>query len=452
MMKKILMLAAALLLSASVMAQEVAIKPSTTVAPAITKAVKVDDKTVVAKKPEVKVVKKIKKTEVKAVDTKAIVEEPVKKTKKILVPPAALQKKETVTKSAPFGGLEISGHINAGMGYEYMNNKPAANFGSYFSQEGMKPFRTSLDKKQDFMFYLGDVMMAISKSFDNVAKLRAELVFGRIDSYSNKNFSLGQAYAAFNIKKVEALVGRFNAPMGSESPYINENDLPMHSLAYTFLLPSYLTGVKGYYKFNDMVDLNIWAANDLRDTFVMKGHVPAFGTKVGLNIKKFKIDVAGAFSPEVDVDKYGKFTYIADLNVSYPVTKKLTLSTEGVYRYDTAPTGLDANKYYLGSGKANYKFSPKWDATVQYSFLKDAQGLDGAASINTTPAAPTHIWGIGTSAMGVKGSMHQVALGGQYHLTDNAKVQGLYRLDVVNPVNDYKGYVNTILANLAYSF
>lgn len=349
-------------------------------------------------------------------------------------------------------GFELSGHINTGMSFEHLSSQPAASFGSNSAQMGMQALRTDLTKQNQFLFYVGDVMLAASQNFNDKAKLRAELLFGRLDSFSNKNVDIGQVYGTVNLNKFEILMGRFIAPIGSESPYINENDLPTYSLGYNYLLPHFLTGVKGYYKLNDMFDFHAWAANNLRDTTFDKSNIPAFGANIGMNYDKFRFELSGAYSPEINATKYGKKTYLIDFNTKYNVNDNLAFFVEGMYRYDSAFEGFDANKYYFALGKALYKFSDKWDSVLQYSFLRDAQGMTGAALMNGMPVGQMHIWGPGTSASGIQGDYHEVALGGSYHITDAAKIQGMYKLDIVKPYNVAKGLAHSVVMNLAYNF
>ena len=351
--------------------------------------------------------------------------------------------------SDSISGPQISGHINTGMGFEHLSPQPAASYGSNFAQQGM----TSLTSQQDkFLFYVGDVMLAVSQNFKDKATLHAELQFGRLSSYSNKNFDIGQVYGTFNIKKIELLVGRFNAPIGSESPYINENDLPTYSLGYTYLLPHYLTGAKAYYQFNDMFDLQVFAANDLRDSTYMKSNIPSFGANLGFYYDKLTLHASGVFSPEINASKYGKRTYLFDVNAGYNLNDKIAFFIEGIYRYDSAFKGLDANKYYFGLGKVVYKLSDKWETVAQYSFLRDAQGPNGNAIMNSMPASQMHVWGPNTSASGIKGDYHEVAVGGSYYITDGAKIQGMYKLSVVSPNGFKRGLAQSMVCNFAYNF
>jgi len=352
-------------------------------------------------------------------------------------------------------GLEISGHINTGAAYQFQTNKPASTAGGALLQEQIFTPRMNPEKRNSFGFYLYDVEVDIAKSFGEDIRLRTDLDFGRFNSYSpsnRKSFEIEQAYVAFDLFGAEILVGRFNVPMGIESVDINDNYLPMHSLLYTALKPHNLTGIKAYYKFTDMLDMHLWVVNNLRDSISFNNNAPAFGGRIGFDFGRVQAGISGAASPEVHTDRYGDWSYLGDLDVNFAINDKLSIGAEGLFRQDSAPKGLKDNRYYAGLTNIHYVFSDVWDGTIQYAYVNDK---GGQASLNATGASQMHPWGVGTSATGGTSQYHEMGAGVTYHITDGAKIQGMYRFDYIIPdkkVFKDNGMAHSLVANFAYEF
>lgn len=395
------------------------------------------------------------------------------------------------------GDFEMSGHINTGMGFQYNSKSVAGARLGAFTEEGMIPpnFGTGLvtgtvQHNSEWLFYMGEVELDITKTFGENIRLRTDLDFARLNSNSY-GFSVAnlieQAYVTVNIPVgygLEFLVGRFNAPMGFEAVDNNDNDLPFHTLIFNDLRPQNLTGMKFYYPFSDLVDLHVWAANNLRD--VLGGGasgdnnvIPAFGLRLGftwgMEGQESTFGLSGAFSPEAKSytfnDKWGEFSWIGDIDFNVWVNDVFAIGGEGIFRRDGALRGLKDNYYYGGLLNFHYVFSDVWDGTLRYAYTHDVSGggdsgYGGAATVNFAPGAsqyhPIGSAGLGQSATGWDAQYHQIDLGINYNITDGAKLMTMYRFEMMMP--DKRGlpaaYLNfnknatahTIAANFAYEF
>jgi len=389
--------------------------------------------------------------------------------------------------------LEISGHINTGMGWQYRTKAiHNALFGG-FTEEAMLPVNAEigtdnkLTHRSDVLFYAGDVELDLAKTFGENIRLRADLDFVRANSYGyfgwGVNDIIEQAYVTLNIpvgNGMEFLVGRFNAPMGLEAVDTNDNDLPLHTVVFNYLRPKNLTGAKLYYAFSDMVDLHLWLANNLQDVISTGGNgpkqIPAFGMRLGVKWgekeKESTVGLSAAASAEADdngAEKMGEWSYLADVDANVWLTDAFALGLEGLFRVDDATSGAKDNYYYAGILSLHYVFSDVWDGTLRYTWAYDRNGGglglydNGGASINAAQAASQyHVLGTGTSALGAKVQDHQIDLGINYHITDGAKLSLMDRFEYVIPAKggvarsygnwNKTGIVNTLALNFAYEF
>lgn len=400
-------------------------------------------------------------------------------------------------------GLELSGHINTGLGFQANANKAVSALGGVFVEEGMLAAdptgagaQTGLSNNVTWVFYVGDAELDISKAFGENIRLRADIDF--IRDWSNGYHSafaadrlIEQAYATVNIPMghgMEFLVGRFNAPMGFEAVDNNDNLLPFHSLIFNFLRPVNLTGIKFYYPFSDHFDLHLWGANNLRDIpggvgpsgNADSGELPAAGARLGFAWGASTLGISGAAGSEArqNDDFWGDWSYLGDIDFNIWVSDVLAIGGEGIFRRDSnrrpprVAAGKD-NMYYGGIVNFNYLFSDVWSGVFQYTYVVDHDGSDvaagninaptvysGDAEVNYTIASDQYHSNRFSSALQCKGQFHQFDFGMNYYIADGAKVMIMYRFDMTWPdkagtarTNLTKmGQAHSLAANFAYEF
>jgi len=288
-------------------------------------------------------------------------------------------------------------------------------------------------KKHYFGFFLDGVELDIMKSFGENVRLRADLDFGRVNSFAagTQAFVLEQAYATANIPAgngVEFLVGRFNAPIGFESVDVADNDLISQTiLIRSQIRPVGLTGAKIYYAFSDLVDLHFWAANRIinDDNFGRTANMPALGARIGFNWGEEGTESTFGISPffgPSDGSSNRHYSFGVDADINWWLTESFALGLEGIYRRDNALVpGVDENlNTFAGLLNLHYVFSDVWDGTLRYSMAMQRQGTNGPIDY------------IGT---GIKQQVHEIALGGGYAVADGAKFKLEGRFDIVKPTS-----------------
>jgi len=134
--------------------------------------------------------------------------------------------------AADKGGLEMSGSVMTGLGFQYTANaNGAANVYLPTDSNGVVYYpgvmgayvgQPTAPKQKNFDFFVDSVYLDLMKSFGENIKLRADLKFGRATSsgIGANAFDLDQAYATANIpvgSGIEVLIGRFHTPIGFES-------------------------------------------------------------------------------------------------------------------------------------------------------------------------------------------------------------------------------------------
>lgn len=355
------------------------------------------------------------------------------------------------------GGFEAAGHVVAGVGYQHQNGKAATEFamddveGSWAGPIGR--YVNSMGPNQDhFEFFVDEVELDLMKSFGENIRLRADLDFGRFNSGSNFGaFDLEQAYATANIplgNGIEFLMGRFNVPIGFESVDVTDNDTISKSiLIRSGMRPTNTTGLKMYYAFSDLVDFHFYFANRLtRDNMRAKiNDIPSVGMRLGFNWgeqgNESTFGISGFFGPEHDVDSKKHFTFGGDLDLNWWVTEEFAMGLEGLFRRDNDVLSAGSNMLSFG-GLLNlkYLFSDVWDGTLKYVFAHQNKGSNNQWDF------------IGG---GVKQSVHEIALAGNYAIADGAKLKLEGRTDIILPPSGNAGRTQYVFGGavaFAYDF
>ena len=356
------------------------------------------------------------------------------------------------------GGFEASGHVMAGMGYQHQNSKPAteATFDDqYFSFAGpIGRYVNSMGPSEDhFEFFVDELELDLMKSFGENIRLRADIDFGRFNSGSNLYvgggaIDLEQAYATANIplgNGIEFMIGRFNVPIGFESVDASENDTISKSiLIRSGIRPTNTTGAKFYYAFSDLVDFHFYLANRLtRDNMRAKiNEIPSVGFRLGFNWgeqgNESTFGVSSFFGAEHDGSGNKHFTMGADLDLNWWVTEAFALGLEGIFRKDNAVTAASANMMTFGGLlNAKYLFSDVWDGTLKFAMANQNKANNGQWDF------------IGG---GVKQSVYEVSLAGNYAIADGAKLKLEGRMDMLKPSGGGTEYVYGGALAFAYDF
>ncbi|MBI2343984.1 MAG: outer membrane beta-barrel protein [Deltaproteobacteria bacterium] len=356
------------------------------------------------------------------------------------------------TAMAVDGDFEMSGHVNTGMGYQYWGkNADSGLIGASGSSHGTlgdfpanSSGGTKLARQQSLIGFVDEAEIDVMKSFGENVRARVDFVpAAGADSTGSGaiwtgNGGLEQAYATVNIpvgNGMEFLVGRFDVPIGYESVERNDNTLFSHTTIYRDLRPKTATGLKFYYPFSDMVDLHFYVVNNLTDTFGGTDFaLPSGGFRLGFGWgdmgrrSTFGVSAAGgmeAFRTSGAAGKNGNLSYMADLDWNVWVSEYFAVGGEGVFRSDSANAAATDGRYFGGTLALNYVFSDVWDGTLRYTFVMDKAGISG-----TTACLGSCLSVISGGSAG-KTTVHEVALGGQYHIADGAKLQLEARYDML---------------------
>lgn len=367
------------------------------------------------------------------------------------------------------GGFEMAGHIVTGMGYQHQNNKTnteSENDGDYTTYAGPigKYLGTAPTTRSDHLsFFVDEIELDVMKSFGENVRLRADIDIARANSAAAiyPAIVLEQAYATANIpigNGMEFLLGRFNAPIGFESPDVADNDLISKTSLVRALRPANLTGAKIYYAFSDLVDLHFYAVNSLtRDSIVKINDMPSWGMRLGFNWgdegMESTVGISGFFGPESRMSNK-HFTFGGDLDFNWWVTESFAMGGEVLFRRDdkvTKTTGvaLGSNTEYMaGLLNLHYVFSDVWDGTLRYAFTKQFDNFSGLAAVGTagTTGYPDPFLGSGLGALmdltGVEQTIHEISLGGSYMIADGARFKLEGRFDIVKPSKEVQAIIN----------
>lgn len=378
------------------------------------------------------------------------------------------------------GGFEASGHTFAGAGWERFNtgggsavaldirgNDPGA-IGAY---NDVTAGTAGTSRSDYFNFFVDEVELDVAKTFGENIRLRADVDFGSSTLNSGARFFNGggagdevgllleQAYATTNLavgNGVELLLGRFNAPMGFESVDVGDNDTISRSVIYRALRPQSFTGAKIYYAFSDMVDFHMYLANnslihDDADVIGVNTDIPALGFRLAFNWgeegKESHLGWNGAWGQDHANVKNG-WSFLGDVDWQWWATDSFALGGEAIYRQvDTVTPGGINGKYYAGLLNLHYDFSDVWDGTLRYAYTHDVNGAANGGLALANSRGGTQ------SLTGADQQLHELALAGNYAITDGAtlKLEGGYtRLDPTGAGNGQN--VFGVGGGFAYAF
>ena len=344
--------------------------------------------------------------------------------------------------------LEISGHVNSGVGYQRYKNAITP-----VGYNGLMPgvigpyvaFAAKGNKQNDFRFFVEEVELDVAKAFGENVRTRVDLDIGDANLGSTRftaggSIAVEQAYATANVPAgngVEFLFGRFNAPFGFEAVDVNDLNTISHTAFYgTSVRPDTLTGLKLYYPFTDAVDFHFYVVNDLTDdatddtgttadsqwpsagfrlgyTFGDDGHA----NTVGVSAAAGNENTPGAGSEKISM--------LGDLDFNYWVNDSFAVGGEALYRIQAKAVGTATDgKYLVRLLNLHYIFDDKWDGTFRYSFTNDISGGSATASSGALTGANQKI--------------HELALAGGYTIADGAmlKLEGNYLQSAVKAAAD----------------
>lgn len=390
--------------------------------------------------------------------------------------------------TAVAGDFELSGHVNAGVSYQHFGSNAAsvvagqtglANPGANTAQGSAGDLTASAAgaagaagavvaptvRQDSFLIFADDAELDATAEYGENIRARVDLGFGRLASGSSGagGVNLEQAYATINIpvgNGIEFLVGRFDAPIGFESVERGENTLFSHSTLFRNLRPTSYTGLKFYYPFSDLIDLHVYAVNNLRDSIALVGAntdplLPSGGFRLGFGWgdegqkSTFGLSAAGGLEAPDASKLGGDLSWLVDADWNVWIGEYFAIGGEGIYRMDNGATGAAKARYFGGQLNLHYVFNDVWDGTLRYVYAADKGAVNTA---DTLTGGAANISLLNAAAGAAKTQVHEITLGGQYHITDNAKLQLEGRYDMVKVTGASAGNVYGGLVNFAYNF
>lgn len=376
------------------------------------------------------------------------------------------------------GDFELFGHVNTAIGYQHFGSNAAATTtgavglanpvttGTAGSVRHGPLGRLTTNngagvRQEQLIAAVDEVELNVTKSWGEHVRTRADIAFG-LPGAGSGGVGLEQAYATLNIPAgngIEFLLGRFTAPIGFESVERNDNSLWSHSLIFNYLRPTNYTGVKFYYPFSDMVDLNVYVVNNLRDSLTVDSAMPSFGLRLGFNWgdegRKSKFGITGAAGPEsLDPgNKVDNWSYLTDLDWNVWLSDRFALGGEAIFRTDrrALAAGADA-RYFAGLVNLMYQFNDTVDGTLRYAYGHAKGGSSDGLTSGAAGAVAGNLLNATGALAGSKTQLHEISAGLQYHIADGAKLQLEGRYDLVNVAGAAKGHVFGGVMGLLYNF
>lgn len=228
----------------------------------------------------------------------------------------------------------------------------------------------------------GLVNLTLGKDADTIA------AYGTIDRARgpaagvDKQFDVTQAYFHYATGPLMIIAGKYVTLAGAEVIKSPSNTNISRSILFGYAIPFTHTGVRGYYKINDMVSLiagvnNGW--DDMKDTNKQKT------TELGVTLtptKSFSLSAQG-YSGMEQITNYPLSTTqgtrnLIDLVATFNATDQLTF----ILNYDNASQknatlingSIGTAKWDGWAGYVNYQFNDQWRLSLRGEIFNDKDG------------------------------------------------------------------------------
>lgn len=305
-------------------------------------------------------------------------------------PPATMPEKSSVpTLGAIMGasGIEFSGYIDA----TYTNLSGSGKFIGNVLNDRVFDFEPNSFNLQAIDLTVsklpadgfgGLVNLTLGKDADTIA------AYGTIDRARgpaagvDKQFDVTQAYFHYATGPLMIIAGKYVTLAGAEVIKSPSNTNISRSILFGYAIPFTHTGVRGYYKINDMVSLiagvnNGW--DDMKDTNKQKT------MELGVTLtptKSFSISAQG-YSGMEQITNYPLSTTqgtrnLIDLVATFNATDQLTF----ILNYDNASQknatlingSIGTAKWDGWAGYVNYQFNDQWRLSLRGEIFNDRDG------------------------------------------------------------------------------
>ncbi|HLD44474.1 MAG TPA: outer membrane beta-barrel protein, partial [bacterium] len=305
-----------------------------------------------------------------------------------------------------------------------------------------------------FGFYVDQAEIDVESEFGENIRARVDFDLRDLGSPSVSAFLLEQAYVTANFpigNGMEFLIGKFNAPIGTESVDRHENIFPTYTPGYVFLVPKQVMGSKIYYDFNDNWNFDFVLVDSLNATLGGNSPYPSgimrFGVIWGDEGRESYVHLAGGFGPEHNVavgqsSEDMHFDMLGDLWANFAFGDFWDLGFEATYRMTDTRIGTTNQTAMAGQLFTKYQASEVWSVQLRAAAFwdMDTAGLGSGAS--TTGGT----WG------GFEGKTYSGSLATTYQITDGANFTFEYRFDYADPVGLATANFHTVMTEFAYNF
>lgn len=338
-------------------------------------------------------------------------------------------------------GFEMNIMLDTIVGYQRFSDAPVTEIAYDGSSGGVMGEMLSLQgtsimkpNGNVLMFTVPKLEIDISKHFEDVVRLRADLSFGspNIGSFVN-GVLMNHAYVAVRPTKdrnIEILIGRFGLQAGYEPfrPFMNDT-ISWSIMWRGNLYPPGATGIQLSADLTRNFKFYFTAANGtINDSTFKFNTLPCFIATVewdwGSDIRQNQVVITPYAGPESGWNK--PLTYGIDATVVHWFGYKWKLGLEAMFQRDkkvSDTVGANTN-YTSGLFNLRYQFTPDWYGVIKYVFARQSEAGNGVLNLT-----------------GAEQDIHESSIGFGYSLTDFAKIKGEFRIDVINPAYSAWQYI-----------
>ena len=228
-------------------------------------------------------------------------------------------------------------------------------------------------------FTLDEVELDINAKIDDRLSLRADLNYREVDAGGGLTADeiLEQGYITYKTDlgehTLDITFGKFNAPIGFE--LLDPVDMYQysHSLLFNFAIPTNLTGVMGFIKPSEQIDLSVYYVNGWDVNSDNNNH-KTIGARVGLTPNE-DVNIGLSLIRGAELAVGGDVRTVIDLDFTLTTVEKLIIGGEfNIGEEENTGIGGDDAEWMGLMVMANYEIDDENSVTFRFDTLDDEGG------------------------------------------------------------------------------
>jgi hypothetical protein len=278
--------------------------------------------------------------------------------------------------------IDVYGHVEGSYTYNFDDPASGFNVGRVFDFKDQDPTLNQLDltieRRVAYSAEQFDVGGRIEMLYGGDARfIHANGMFDNYDFFDGpeNQFDIPQLYVDVNLPVANGLRVRAGKFLFFKQIDPNASVFYSHSFTFGAALPFTLTGITGYYEFNDKLNLEGGIVRgwdqSLNDN---NGSISAIARLRYRASDQLNLSLAAITGPELP-DNSGDYRTAINFVASYQVSSAFTLLLDAVYGYQSDAPIEGASDWYGVAVYGIYRINPYVSAAARLEYYRDDEGF-----------------------------------------------------------------------------